>query len=60
MSNEKKFLIDTLTKNLILKVINDYNYSITDAMNVVYGLYYQSAGYNYELLKREIEEGKLF
>lgn len=67
MNNETKFLIETLTKNLILKVMEEYGYSITEAMSVVYnsrlydkildletGLYYQSDCYNYQLLQREI------
>lgn len=72
MSKENKFLIDSLTKNLVLKVMNDFGYSITVAMDVVYnsqlydkildletGLYYQSAGYNYELLRHELLTGKI-
>lgn len=72
MSKENKFLIDSLTKNLVLKVMNDFGYSITVAMDVVYnsqlydkildletGLYYQSAGYNYELLRNELLTGKI-
>ena len=72
MSKENKFLIDSLTKNLVLKVMNDFGYSITVAMDVVYnsqlydkildletGLYYQSAGYNYELLRHELVTGKI-
>ena len=67
MNKETTYLIDTLTKNLVLKVMNDYNYSITDALEFVYnsdtygkildletGLYFQSAGYNYQLLQQEI------
>ena len=65
-------MIDSLTKNLVLKVMNDFGYSITVAMDVVYnsqlydkildletGLYYQSAGYNYELLRHELLTGKI-
>ncbi len=72
MSTETKFLLDTLTKNLVLKVMEGFGYSITEAMNAVYnsqlyekildldtGLYYQSAGYNYELLRNELLTGKL-
>lgn len=72
MNKENKFLIDSLTKNLVLKVMNDFDYSITVAMDVVYnsqlydkildletGLYYQSAGYNYELLRHELLTGKI-
>ena len=72
MSTETKFLLDTLTKNLVLKVMGEFGYSITEAMDVVYnsqlyekildletGLYYQSAGYNYELLRHELLTGNL-
>ena len=72
MDKETKFLIDTLTKNLVLKVINDYGYSVSQAMDTVYssrlydkildtktGLYYQSSCYNYELLRKELQTGKI-
>ena len=72
MTKETKFLLDTLTKNLVLKVMEEFGYSITDAMDVVYnsqlyekvldletGLYYQSAGYNYDLLHNELLTGKV-
>ena len=72
MSNETKFLLDTLTKNLVLKVIEEFGYNIQEAMSVVYnsqlyekvldletGLYYQSAEYNYELLHNELLNGKI-
>ena len=65
MNTEEKFLIDTLTKNLI-------NVSVTEAMSIVYnsqlydrildletGLYYQSKGYNYQLLHHEILTGEI-
>ncbi len=73
MTKETKFLIDTLTKNLVLKVMDEFGYSITEAIDIVYnsqlyeklldletGLYYQSAGYNYALLRNEIVTGKVF
>jgi len=72
MKKEVKFLLDNLTKNLVLMVMEDFNYSITEALDVVYnsqlyekvldletGLYYQSAGYNYELLRNELLTGKV-
>ena len=71
MSNETKFLIDTLTSNLVVKVMEEFGYSISEAMDAVYnsqvydkildqetGLYFQSAGYNYELLRKELRTGK--
>ena len=72
MNNETKYLIDTLTKNLVMKVMEVFGYSIPEAMDAVYnsqlyekvldletGLYYQSAGYNYEYLRRELLTGKM-
>ena len=72
MNKETKFLIDNLTKNLVLMVMEEFKYSITESMDVVYnsqlyekimdletGLYYQSAGYNYELLRNELLTGKV-
>ena len=72
MTKETIFLIDNLTKNLVLMVMEDFNYSITEAMDAVHnsqlyekildletGLYYQSAGYNYELLRNELLTGKV-
>ncbi len=72
MTNETIFLLETLTKNLVLKVMEEFGYSITEAMDVVYhsqiydkildletGLYYQSACYNYELLRNELLTGKV-
>lgn len=72
MNKETKFLIDNLTKNLVLLVMEEFKYSITEAMDVVYnsqlyekvldletGLCYQSAGYNYELLRNELLTGKV-
>ena len=72
MNNEIKFLIDTLTKNLVLRVINDFGISVKEALDAVYnsqlydkildldtGLYFQSAGYNYQLLHKELVEGKI-
>ena len=72
MNKETKFLIDTLTKNLVLMVMEEFDYTIPDAMDAVYnsqlyekildletGLYYQSAGYNYELLRNELLTGKV-
>lgn len=72
MNNEIKFLIDTLTKNLVIRVIKDFGLSVKEGLDAVYnsqlyekildldtGLYYQSAGYNYQLLHKELVEGKI-
>lgn len=71
MNNEIKFLIDTLTKNLVLRVMKDFGLTVKESLDAVYnsqlydkildldtGLYYQSAGYNYQLLRKELLEGK--
>ena len=72
MSNETQFLIDSLVEHLALRVMEEYGLSITEALSLVYnsqlyekivdvetGLYYQSASYNYNLLRREIVLGKI-
>ena len=72
MSNETQFLIDSLVEHLTLRVMDEYGLSITEALSLVYnsqlyekivdvetGLYYQSASYNYNLLRREIVLGKI-
>lgn len=72
MNPEKQFLTDSLVEQLTLFVIQDYQLTITDALELVYnsqlyekimdektGLYYQSASYNYELLRKEIAFGKI-
>ena len=72
MSNKTQFLIDSLVERLTLRVMEEYGLSITEAVSLVYnsqlyekivdvetGLYYQSASYNYNLLRREIMLGKI-
>ena len=72
MSDETQFLIDSLVEHLTLRVMEEYGLSITEALSLVYnsqlyekivdvetGLYYQSASYNYNLLRREIVLGKI-
>ena len=72
MSEETKFLIDSLVEQMALWVMDDYHLSMIDALQLVYnsqlyekitdvetGLFYQSVAYNYRLLKHEIAYGKL-
>ena len=72
MSEQAKFLIDSLVEQLALWAMKDYNLSMTEALQLVFnsqlydkvvdldtGLYYQSAAYNYGLLKHELVYGKL-
>lgn len=72
MSEQTKFLIDSLVEQLALWAMRDYRLSMTGALQLVFnsqlyekvvdletGLYYQSAAYNYGLLKHEIVCGKI-
>lgn len=72
MKNETQFLIDALIERLALLVMEEYKLSLIDALSLVYhsqlyekimdletGLYYQSALYNYNLLRRELTLGKI-
>ena len=72
MNNEARFLIDALIERLVLLVMDEFKLSLLDALSLVYnsqlyekitdletGLYYQSALYNYELLRKEITLGKI-
>lgn len=72
MSEQTKFLIDSLVEQLALWAMRDYRLSMVEALQLVFnsqlyekvidletGLYYQSAAYNYGLLKHEVEYGKI-
>lgn len=72
MSEQAKFLIDSLVEQLALWTMKDYSLSMTEALQLVFnsqlydkvvdletGLYYQSAAYNYGLLKHELVYGKI-
>lgn len=72
MKNETQFLIDALIERLALLVMEEYKLSLIDALSLIYhsqlyekimdletGLYYQSALYNYNLLRRELTLGKI-
>lgn len=71
MSEQTKFLIDSLVEQLALWAMRDYRLSMVEALQLVFnsqlydkvvdldtGLYYQSAAYNYGLLKHELVYGK--
>lgn len=71
MTNEIRFLIDSQIEQLAIMAVEEYKLSISQALELVYnsqvyekimdletGLYYQSAKYNYEMLKHEIKYGK--
>ena len=72
MSEQTKFLIDSLVEQLALWAMRDYRLSMVEALQLVFnsqlyekvidletGLYYQRAAYNYGLLKHEIDYGKI-
>ena len=64
-------LINARIKDMAMWLMEDFKYSLEEALDCVYnselfeklqdletGLYYQSSGYNYELLKEEIKYGQ--
>lgn len=72
MSEETKFLLMSLVDKMVYLVMNEYKMSMSQALDLVYtsdtyskiedletGLYYQSAAYNFNLLKHEIAYGKI-
>ena len=65
-------MINARIKDMAMWLMEDFKYSLEEALDCVYnselfeklqdletGLYYQSSGYNYELLKEEIKYGKV-
>lgn len=69
---EFRFVIEDITSDLIQMLIERENYTLTQAVDTVYNsdtyaayirpetaLYYQSSGYIYEYLVRELKTGKL-
>ncbi len=72
MTEETRFLIDSLVEQLALMAMDEHKLPIPKALELVYnsqlydkimdletGLYYQSARYNYELLRHEVRYGKI-
>ena len=72
MTEETRFLIDSLVEQLTLMAMDEYKLPMPKALELVYnsqlydkivdletGLYYQSARYNYELLRHEVRYGKI-
>lgn len=72
MTKETRFLIDSLVEQLTLMAMDEYKLPMVKALELVYnsqlydkimdletGLYYQSARYNYELLRHEVRYGKI-
>ena len=65
-------MINARIKDMAMWLMEDFKYSLEEALDCVYnselferlqdletGLYYESAGYNYELLKDELKYGKI-
>ncbi len=72
MSNEQRFLVDSITEDVSRYLIDSSDMSIMEALEVIYnsqfyekltdlstGLYYQSPAYCYEYLKHELKYGKV-
>lgn len=72
MTNEVRFLIDSLVEQLVVMVVEEYKVSVPQALELLYNsqlyekitdldtsLYYQSAGYNYKMLRHEMKYGKI-
>lgn len=64
-------MINARIKDMVMWLMEDFKYSLEEALDCVYnselferlqnletGLYYESSGYNYELLKDELKYGK--
>lgn len=65
-------LLNARIKDMAMWLMEDFKYSLEEALDCVYnselfeklqdletGLYYESSGYNYELLKDELKYGKI-
>lgn len=72
MSEEAKFLLMSLVDKMACMAMEEYNMSMAEALDLVFrsetyskiedlqtGLYYQSAAYNFSLLKHEVAYGKI-
>ena len=65
-------LLNARIKDMAMWLMEDFKFSLEEALDCVYnselfeklqdietGLYYQSSGYNYELLKEEMKYGRI-
>ena len=73
MTNVKEqFMIESISKDIVLLLIKEQGMSLSDALHTLYtsdtytklqdtktGLYSQSTAYNYEYLVNEIKTGKM-
>lgn len=71
MTDQQRFLIDSIVEDMTRFLVEDRKMSVIEALDTVYGstlydkltdietgLYYQSARYNYNMLRRELDYGK--
>ena len=67
-----EFMIEELSSEIIQMLMEEWGYDMTQAMDIYYnsdtferlsnpatGLYYQSGGYVYDFLKKEITTGRI-
>lgn len=72
MNKRVQYLVEGITKDIILYLMEDNGYELTMALNVFYnsetfaklsdeatGLYIESSSYVYEILKNELKCGKI-
>lgn len=72
-NNKTKFLIDCIVEDMAKYLVEDKCVSEIEALDTIYnsqtyekitdlstGLYYQSSGYNYDMLKHELKYGKIY
>ena len=65
---DKQFMVECLTKDLVTMLMKEYGYDMQEALNIVYssntykkleneetGLYYQGAIYVYDFLEQELK-----
>ena len=69
--SDADYLIESLSKDLVLLLMEDFNMDMKTALHTLYtdtyaklqntktGLYFQSPLYVYDFLKNEIEKGKM-
>ena len=68
MSGKETFMVETLTRELIARLMEERSFSMREAMDIVYnsktyaalnnlntGLYFQSPAYVYDVLEEEIK-----
>jgi hypothetical protein len=71
MNGKETFMIETLTRELIARLMEDRQLTMREAMDIVYqsktytalsnletGLYFQSPAYVYDFLEQELETKK--